>query len=94
MSKNKRNRYRSYTTENGKNKLSAWIQRRCEDCGRFIGGVKQFLCKECYKKRYIISVKEKDMRRNEVWYYSRQSIRELAGVPLPSNLWYSLRSYM
>ena len=91
--------YRWYTTKmvNGEkvNVLTAWMQRRCKMCGKYIGGTKQFLCERCYKKRHSKQTKINHLeRRNQVRYYSMESIRKETNVPLSRHLRNSLRVYM
>jgi len=88
--------YRSYTkqTTYGSVKLVAWMQRRCKICGRFIGGVKQFLCKPCYEKRHARLTEINHLEcRNQVQYYGIQTIYELIGISIPTYLRNNLRSY-
>jgi hypothetical protein len=85
----KRLYYRRYKDVKGKHLLSTWIQRRCKVCGKFIGGVKQFLCTDCYKDSY----EECMVIKRNVEKYGMDSVREFINIEIPRKLRDNLRTY-
>ena len=97
MSKRKdRPYYRTYTHhKRGQQELVTWMQRRCKVCGRFIGGSKQFLCELCYIKQHKQQNKQSHFeRRDQVQYYSFETIKDIIDLPIPDYLRNNLRGYM
>lgn len=90
-------RYKVYTrsSSNEKYRVKSWIDKRCRKCGRFIGGIKQFLCNRCYKKRHSKLTKINHFeRRDQVNYYSMLTIHKVIGISIPMYLRNSLKVYL
>jgi hypothetical protein len=80
-----RPRYKRYTrhSKNSKHEVLSWIQRRCTRCGKFIGGMKQFLCEECYNE----SRKEQWFIKEIIRKETRRTIRKIVNQRIPNKIY-------
>jgi hypothetical protein len=64
--------------------LKTWIQRKCERCKKFLSKREKRFCDSCRElKKLYNHQKCQQSKRDLIFYYSKESIKDSIGLSLP-----------
>lgn len=75
--------------------LATWIQRNCLRCKRFLSKREHRFCKKCHKENDSKAHKiTQQSFRDSYFYYAKETIKGIIGIPMPRHIHNILREYL